>query len=234
MLNSYWNVSFFKQSVKHFWDLSWIFSKNVCEITQIRKYSQISNFPKSLQKEKSYFCLCNTTEIVEISFVIIWLIVLNIHYMSYLARHLVSPRVSGLPATSLVGQRKPSGFHWWLGRSWDRLKVVRVYEQENTSSLSTEIKMQTWQCTVWDYSGMTHMELSKLLTRPGVSPGVGWWKQGLLILQTMPWSHASVPADGSALFGKWPEALKTRKQFQSNNNSYLWFWSKLAFRKVTI
>lgn len=32
----------------------------------------------------------------------------------------------------------------------------------------------------------THMELSKLPTWPAVSPGVGLWKQGLLMLQIMP------------------------------------------------
>lgn len=32
----------------------------------------------------------------------------------------------------------------------------------------------------------TYMELSKLPTLPAVSPGVGLWKQGLLMLQIMP------------------------------------------------
>lgn len=58
------------------------------------------------------------------------------------------------------------------------------------------------------YRKASHMELSKLLTRPGVSPEVGWWKQGLLTLQMMPWTHASVPAEGRALLGKWPEMEK--------------------------
>ncbi|TNN47928.1 hypothetical protein EYF80_041871 [Liparis tanakae] len=48
----------------------------------------------------------------------------------------------------------------------------------------------------------TYMELSKLPTWPSVSPGVGLWKHGLLMLQTMPWIQGKVPADGKALLGK--------------------------------
>lgn len=48
----------------------------------------------------------------------------------------------------------------------------------------------------------TYMELSKLPTWPALSPGVWLWKQGLLILQTIPWIQGKVPADGKALFGK--------------------------------
>lgn len=58
------------------------------------------------------------------------------------------------------------------------------------------------------YRKASHMELLKLLTCPGISPAVGWWKQGLLILQIMPWIHDSVPAEGRALLGKWPEMEK--------------------------
>lgn len=49
-----------------------------------------------------------------------------------------------------------------------------------------------------------HMEPSKLPTTPGASPAVGCRKQGLFMLQMMPWSQGRVPAEGSALLGKWP------------------------------
>lgn len=74
-------------------------------------------------------------------------------------------------------------------------------------------------CTTADscprfYLQSTYMELSKLPTWPGVSPGVGLWKQGLLMLQIMPWIQGKVPADGNALFGKWPTSEGTEKQTQ--------------------
>lgn len=50
-----------------------------------------------------------------------------------------------------------------------------------------------------------HMEPSKLPTTPGASPAVGCRKQGLFMLQMMPCSQGRVPAEGSALLGKWPE-----------------------------
>lgn len=46
------------------------------------------------------------------------------------------------------------------------------------------------------------MELLKLLTCPGVSPGVGWLRHGFSMLQIIPWSHGTIPADGMALLGK--------------------------------
>lgn len=51
---------------------------------------------------------------------------------------------------------------------------------------------------------VTHMESLKFPTMPGVSPGVGLRKQGLLALQIIPCTQGSVPADGIALLGKWP------------------------------
>lgn len=47
-----------------------------------------------------------------------------------------------------------------------------------------------------------YMELLKLLTCPGVSPGVGWLRHGFSMLQIIPWSHGTIPADGMALLGK--------------------------------
>lgn len=51
---------------------------------------------------------------------------------------------------------------------------------------------------------VAHMEPSKLPTTPGASPAVGCRKQGLFMLQMMPWSQGRVPAEGRALLGKWP------------------------------
>lgn len=51
---------------------------------------------------------------------------------------------------------------------------------------------------------VTHIESLKFPTTPGLSPGVGLRKQGLLALQTMPCTQGRVPAEGMALFGKWP------------------------------
>lgn len=53
-------------------------------------------------------------------------------------------------------------------------------------------------------AGLAHMESLKLPTIPGLSPGVGLRKQGLLALQMIPCTHGRVPADGMALLGKWP------------------------------
>lgn len=50
---------------------------------------------------------------------------------------------------------------------------------------------------------------------PGVSPGVGLWKQGLLMLQIMLWIQGKVPAEGKALFGKWPT-----KEQEHNEDKY--------------
>lgn len=46
-----------------------------------------------------------------------------------------------------------------------------------------------------------YVVLWKLLTWPGVSPGVGWLRQGLSMVQIIPWSQGSMPADGMALLG---------------------------------
>lgn len=46
------------------------------------------------------------------------------------------------------------------------------------------------------------MESLKFPTTPGLSPGVGFLKHGLLALQMMPCTQGSVPAEGMALFGK--------------------------------
>lgn len=54
-------------------------------------------------------------------------------------------------------------------------------------------------------SPTAHMEPSKLPTTPGASPAVGCRKHGLFMLQMMPCSQGRVPAEGSALLGKWPE-----------------------------
>lgn len=51
---------------------------------------------------------------------------------------------------------------------------------------------------------VTHIESLKFPTTPGLSPGVGLRKQGLLALQMMPCTHGRVPAEGMALLGKWP------------------------------
>lgn len=48
----------------------------------------------------------------------------------------------------------------------------------------------------------THIESLKFPTIPGLSPGVGERKQGLLALQMMPCTQGRVPADGMALLGK--------------------------------
>lgn len=53
-------------------------------------------------------------------------------------------------------------------------------------------------------SSATHIESLKFPTTPGLSPGVGLRKQGLLALQMMPCTQGSVPAEGMALLGKWP------------------------------
>ena len=50
----------------------------------------------------------------------------------------------------------------------------------------------------------TNIESLKFPTTPGLSPGVGLRKQGLLALQMMPCTQGSVPAEGMALLGKWP------------------------------
>lgn len=49
---------------------------------------------------------------------------------------------------------------------------------------------------------VTHMESLKFPTMPGLSPGVGLRKQGLLALQIIPCTQGRVPADGIALLGK--------------------------------
>lgn len=59
-------------------------------------------------------------------------------------------------------------------------------------------------------SPAAHMEPSKLPTTPGASPAVGCLKQGLFMLQMMPCSQGRVPAEGSALLGKWPEGERGR------------------------
>lgn len=51
----------------------------------------------------------------------------------------------------------------------------------------------------------SYIESLKLPTTPGVSPGVGYRKQGLLALQMIPCTQGKVPADGMALLGKWPK-----------------------------
>jgi len=58
---------------------------------------------------------------------------------------------------------------------------------------------------------VTHIESLKFPTTPGLSPGVGLRKQGLLALQMMPCTQGRVPAEGMALFGKWPEKKRERK-----------------------
>lgn len=50
--------------------------------------------------------------------------------------------------------------------------------------------------------GCTHIESLKFPTNPGLSPGVGLRKQGLLALQMMPWTQGNIPAEGMALLGK--------------------------------
>lgn len=57
-----------------------------------------------------------------------------------------------------------------------------------------------------------YMESLKFPTIPGVSPGVGWRKQGLLALQMIPCIQGNVPAEGMALFGKWPGIIEQRNQ----------------------
>lgn len=49
---------------------------------------------------------------------------------------------------------------------------------------------------------VTHIESLKFPTNPGLSPGVGLRKQGLLALQMMPCTQGNVPAEGMALLGK--------------------------------
>lgn len=49
---------------------------------------------------------------------------------------------------------------------------------------------------------LTHIESLKFPTIPGLSPGVGLRKQGLLALQMMPCTQGNVPAEGMALLGK--------------------------------
>lgn len=56
-------------------------------------------------------------------------------------------------------------------------------------------------------SQSTHIESLKFPTTPGLSPGVGLRKQGLLALQMIPCTQGRVPAEGMALFGKWPEKI---------------------------
>lgn len=51
---------------------------------------------------------------------------------------------------------------------------------------------------------VTHIESLKFPTTPGLSPGVGLRKQGLLALQMIPCTQGRVPAEGMALLGKWP------------------------------
>lgn len=65
------------------------------------------------------------------------------------------------------------------------------------------------------------MEPSKLPTTPGASPAVGCRKQGLFMLQMMPCSQGRVPAEGSALLGKWPEGKggKFRGALQDPTNT---------------
>lgn len=63
--------------------------------------------------------------------------------------------------------------------------------------------------TMNKYEGrITYIESLKFPTTPGLSPGVGLRKQGLLALQMMPCTQGSVPAEGMALFGKWPWKFK--------------------------
>lgn len=81
--------------------------------------------------------------------------------------------------------------------------MQKAFNQWSRNILST-MHVLILQLNVCFHKTCTHIELSKLPTWPGVSPGVGWWKQGLLMLHTMPWTHASVPAEGRALLGKWP------------------------------
>lgn len=51
---------------------------------------------------------------------------------------------------------------------------------------------------------VTYIESLKFPTTPGLSPGVGLRKQGLLALQMIPCTQGRVPAEGKALLGKWP------------------------------
>lgn len=63
----------------------------------------------------------------------------------------------------------------------------------------------------YQFKDLTHMESLKFPTIPGLSPGVGLRKQGLLALQIMPCTQGRVPAEGIALLGKWPREIS--KQF---------------------
>lgn len=54
----------------------------------------------------------------------------------------------------------------------------------------------------FQFTDLTHMESLKFPTMPGLSPGVGLRKQGLLALQIMPCTQGRVPAEGIALLGK--------------------------------
>lgn len=60
---------------------------------------------------------------------------------------------------------------------------------------------------------VTYIESSKFPTTPGLSPGVGLRKQGLLALQMIPCTQGSVPAEGMALFGKWPGHVNIQVRF---------------------
>lgn len=64
----------------------------------------------------------------------------------------------------------------------------------------------------------THIESLKFPTTPGLSPGVGLRKQGLLALQIMPCTQGSVPAEGMALFGKWPGKEKNFSRTEHHQN----------------
>lgn len=74
----------------------------------------------------------------------------------------------------------------------------------------------------------TYMELSKLPTWPALSPAVWLWKQGLLMLQTMPWIQGKVPADGKALFGKWPWQRCRRRKHNNLKSMRLTLHCRIA------
>lgn len=112
-----------------------------------------------------------------------------------------------------------SGHQWRGGTIWGRKEKQQIRKETNKQTKTKHYKVakalkwisiQQTLRSLYSFHcfepllNSTYMDLSKFPTWPALSPGVWLWKHGLLILQMMPWIHGKVPADGKALFGKWP------------------------------
>ncbi len=132
--------------------------------------------------------------------------------ISYLAKRLVFPRVSVLPVIDPVGWRELSGHHWLSGQFWYRLKVEIVWEWEKKPSSMTKAKEKKCHHDTLSETqkGISHW-VFKVAHSPRYFSCCGLIKTGVCWhCRWCPEPMPSVPAEGRALLGKWPEIQKIK------------------------